>query len=142
VRIGRLAAATRTTPGTLRFYEQLGLLPRPARTEAGYRDYSPGAVERVSFIRRAQRCGLTLEQIGEVLAVRDDGDAPCRHLADLVDERLGDIDERIQELTRTREELAALSTRLGELDPRDCSPEDICAAISHDPSESPSQRVR
>ena len=60
MRIGELAAATGTTTKSLRFYEQAGLLPPPARSAAGYRDYTPASVARLEFIRRGQRAGLTL----------------------------------------------------------------------------------
>lgn len=129
MRIGQLAEATGVSPSTLRFYERRGLLPAPGRTPSGYRAYPPGAVDRVAFIRRAQTCGLTLAHIGEILAVRDDGTAPCRHLTELVDARLVDIDRRISDLVRARAELDQLRARLQDLDPRDCAPGDICTAV-------------
>ncbi len=129
MRIGQLADATGVTASTLRFYERRGLLPSPQRTPAGYRSYPARAIDRVAFIRRAQACGLTLTHIAEILAVRDDGHAPCRHLAGLVDTRLEDIDRRIANLTRTRGELHQLRKRLDRLDPRDCTPDDICTAV-------------
>lgn len=130
MRIGQLAGTTGVTASTLRFYERRGLLPPPQRTPAGYRDYPPEATDRVAFIRRAQACGLTLTQIGEILAVRDDGQAPCRHLAGLVDSRLDDLDHRITDLTRTRDELHQLRDRLEGLQLRDCAPTDICTAVT------------
>lgn len=54
VRIGALAAASGTTTKTIRFYEQVGLLPGPPRTQGGYRDYHPGSVERLAFIRTSK----------------------------------------------------------------------------------------
>lgn len=130
MRIGQFADTTCVTASALRFYERRGLLPPPRRTQAGYRDYPPEATDRVTFIRRAQACGLTLTQIGEILAVRDDGQAPCRHLTGLVDSRLHDLDRRITDLVRTRDELHQLRERLQDLHPRDCSPTDICTAIT------------
>lgn len=129
MRIGQLADATGVTASTLRFYERRGLLPSPQRTQAGYRNYPARAIDRVAFIRRVQACGLTLTHIAEILAVRDDGHAPCRHLAGLVDTRLEDIDRRIANLTRIRDELHQLRNRLDRLDPRDCTPDDICTAV-------------
>jgi MerR family transcriptional regulator, copper efflux regulator len=129
VRIGQLADTTGVTASTLRFYERRGLLPPPQRTPAGHRTYASDATDRVAFIRRAQACGLTLTQIAEILAVRDDGHAPCHHLAGLVDVRLDDLERRIADLTRTRHELHQLRDRLDRLDPRDCTPDDICTAV-------------
>ncbi len=127
--IGEVADATGVTTKTLRFYESDGLLPEPARTAGGYRDYPTEAVGRVTFIRQAQAAGLTLAQIREILAVRDDGHQPCEHVALLVGERLQEVDRRLEELQGTRRELLALRERLEELDPADCGAGTVCAAI-------------
>ncbi len=129
MRIGELAAATGTTTKTLRFYEHQGLLPEPARTPAGYRDYPPEIAGRIEFIRAAQTCGLTLAQIGEVLTVRDAGTAPCGHLTHLVDQRLDDIETALARLQQARRELRALRQRAQRLDPTDCADGVICAAV-------------
>jgi DNA-binding transcriptional MerR regulator len=129
MRIGGLADATDVTTKTLRYYEAAGLLPPPGRERNGYRDYPSSAVDRVVFIRHAQAAGLTLRQIGEILAVRDGGRAPCRHAADLVDDRLAEVEERLRELRDTRAQLRRLQQRLVALDPTDCAPAAICSAI-------------
>lgn len=130
MRIGELAAATGTTTKALRFYEQLGLLPEPARTPAGYRDYQPELADRIGFIRAAQACGLTLAQIGEIVALRDQGRTPCSHVFQLVDKRLEDIDLALVRLQDVRRELQALRERAQHLDPTDCAPGDICSAVT------------
>ena len=126
--IGELAAHTGVSTKTLRFYEANGLLFEPDRTPAGYRDYPDTAIDRVVFIRQAQAAGLTLAQIREVLTIRDGGQPPCGHVADLVDQRIEQLDRRLAELETTRTELLALQTRLETLDPADCR-DDICVAI-------------
>lgn len=128
--IGELATRTGVSTKTLRFYEQRGLLHAPARTPGGYRDYDDAACERVRFIRRAQGAGLTLRQIGEVLTIRDGGQAPCAHVSRSVAEQLDQVEARLTELERTREDLHALQDRLGHLDVADCSDDAICAAIT------------
>ena len=130
--IGELATATGVSTRTLRFYETDGLLPAPERTPGGYRDYTPDAVERVAFIRRAQGAGLTLAQIRGILAIRDSGVAPCHHVGDVVDQRLDEVAARLAELERTRSDLLALRARLDRIDPTDCR-DDICVAISTSP---------
>jgi DNA-binding transcriptional MerR regulator len=130
MRIGEVASTTGVTTKTLRFYEAEGLLHGPERTASGYRDYPPEAVDRVAFIRHAQAAGLTLRQIREILAVRDDGQAPCRHVADLVDRRLAEVEQRLRELRATRTQLRQLAQRLEALGPADCPPSTICAAIA------------
>lgn len=130
MRIGEVAAATGVSAKTLRYYEAEGLLHAPARTPSGYRDYRPEVVDRVGFIRQAKAAGLTIRQIRQVLAVRDGGEAPCRHVAELVDQRLAEVEHRLRELRATRAQLRELGKRLGELDPADCEPATVCSAIS------------
>jgi DNA-binding transcriptional MerR regulator len=129
MRIGELAQATGVTAKTLRYYETEGLLA-PARAPNGYRDYPTSAVDRVLFVRHAQAAGLTLRQIREVLAVRDGGKAPCRHVAGLVADRLDEVEQRLRELRATRTQLVGLQRRLAELDPADCEPTAICSAVT------------
>ncbi len=85
MRIGQLARRSGLAPSAVRYYEQLGLLPAPARTESGYRSYSSDAVDRLTFVRSAQAVGLTLAEVGQVLGVRDAGEAPCRVVTELLD---------------------------------------------------------
>jgi DNA-binding transcriptional MerR regulator len=78
----------------VRYYERLGLLPKPERTAAGYRQYQQDAVERLRFIKSAQRVGLRLREIAELLAICDYGLCPCGHSEALLrpdgrDHRLG-----------------------------------------------------
>lgn len=129
VLIGRLAGATGVSAKTIRFWESQGLLKAPARTSGGYRDYAEGMVTRVEFILAAQRAGLTLRQIGEILTIRDGGQPPCEHTAALVTQRLSDVDQRMAELTHTRTSLIALQRRLMDLEPMDCDGTNICSAI-------------
>ena len=129
MRIGEVAQATGVTAKTLRFYEAEGLLHEPARTASGYRNYGAEVVDRVEFIRLAQTAGLTLAQIRQVLAVRDDGQAPCAHVARFVDQQLAEVEARLAELRRVRRQLLALQERLAVLDPADCPPGDFCTAV-------------
>ena len=76
MRIGEAAGRADVTAKTVRFWEDQHLLPPPARTPAGYRDYGPGIVERLAFIRHAQAAGLTLDAIRQVLDIRDGGQPP------------------------------------------------------------------
>ena len=129
MRIGELAQATGTTTGTLRFYEQAGVLAAPARAANGYRDFPAEAVTRVDVVRAAQAAGLTLAQIREILEVRDGGRQPCAHVARLVEARLDEVASRLAELERTRDELLRLRGRLEGLDPSQCREDDICVAF-------------
>ncbi|HEU0041671.1 MAG TPA: heavy metal-responsive transcriptional regulator [Jiangellaceae bacterium] len=119
--IGELAERTATTAKTLRFYEDEGLLLPPARTPAGYRDYPAEAADRVGFVREAQAAGFTLRQIRQILDISDNGEPPCVHVGQLVEQRLDDVERRIEELQQTRHHLEGLMSRTQELDPADCS---------------------
>jgi MerR family copper efflux transcriptional regulator len=120
VRIGELAERGGVPPKTIRFWEAERLVPEPARTPAGYRDYDEGAIERLAFIRNAQAAAFTLAQIRTILEVRDQGEAPCEHVARLVEGRLAEVEQRLGELRQTRRQLQELARRAQELDPADC----------------------
>lgn len=126
MRIGELANTTGTTPKTLRFYEDVGLLTPAGRTAAGYRTFTADAVDRLNFIRRGRSAGLTLAQIREVIELRDAGATPCQHVKDLLDARLTDLDRQIAELQALRETVAHLHEDASTADPDACRPQDIC----------------
>ncbi len=90
LRIGALAADLGLNPKTIRYYEEIGLLPVPQRTGAGYRQYSAADRERLRFIK-AKVIGFTLREIREILAVRDGGGEPCPYLGDLLAHKLAAV---------------------------------------------------
>jgi MerR family transcriptional regulator, copper efflux regulator len=128
--IGTLATAAGLSAKTIRFYEQAGLLQAPPRTAAGYRDYPAEAADRLAFIRDAQAAGLSLAEIRGVLAIRDSGQPPCRHVTTLIETHLEQIEQRIAELLATRSALQGLHQRAQGVDPADCGPEAICRILS------------
>ena len=128
MRIGEAAGQAGVTAKTVRFWEDQHLLPPPARTAAGYRDYDTAIVERLAFIRHAQAAGLTLEHIRQVLDIRDDGQPPCVHVTGLITQRLGEMEARLAELTRTRDQLVVLAARAAAQDPADC--QGYCSIIA------------
>ncbi len=120
MRIGEVAGRAGVPAKTIRFWEDQHLLLPPARTPAGYRDYDPAILERLAFIRHAQAAGLTLDAIGQVLDIRDGGQPPCVHVAGLIARRLSEVEARLAELARTRDQPAALAARAAAQDPADC----------------------
>jgi len=134
MRIGEIAGRAGVPTKTIRFWEDQGLLPAPARTAAGYRDYSPAILERLAFIRHAQAAGLTLEHIRQVLGIRDGGQPPCEHVTSLIARRLGEVEARLAELARARDQLAALAGRAAAQDPADCR--GYCSIIAAEPASS------
>lgn len=119
LRVGELAAEVGLTADTVRYYEKAGLLESPPRTPAGYRLYDEGAVDRLRFIQGAQRLGLRLDDIKNLLAVRDTGRCPCEPAEALLSRRLIEVEGEIARLTHLRDEMAAM---LAALPNADCPP--------------------
>jgi MerR family transcriptional regulator, copper efflux regulator len=128
MKIGEIAGRAGVPAKTIRFWEDQQLLPPPARTPAGYRDYGPAILERLAFIRHAQAAGLTLEQIRQVLGIRDGGQPPCVHVTGLITRRLAEVEARLAELARTHDQLAALAARAAAQNPADC--QGYCSIIA------------
>ena len=108
MRIGELAGRIGVTTKTIRFYEAIGLLPEPARTASGYRDYRDSDAERLTFIKTAQSLGLSLDEIREIIAFRDRGQRPCGYVADVLARQVAQLDGRIREMGRLRDQLREL----------------------------------
>ena len=93
--ISKLGAEVGVKTDTIRYYERQGLLPPPDRSPAGYRQYGEDHLDRLRFIRGAQRLGLRLREIRELLDVRDRGLCPCGHTEKLLHQRVQEIDAEI-----------------------------------------------
>ena len=106
--VGQLAARVGVTADTVRYYERSGLLPEPNRTDGDHRRYGPADLDRMLFIRGAQRLGLRLAEIKVLLAVRDTGVCPCGPAETLLSEHIGEIDREIARLARLRADLARM----------------------------------
>ncbi len=107
LRIGELAKATRTTAATIRYYEEVGLMPLPSRGEGGQRLYSNRDVERLSFLRRCRALGFSLSDLQGFCQVAKGAGQPagCRPV---VERRLTDVRRRIVELESTAQRLETL----------------------------------
>jgi MerR family copper efflux transcriptional regulator len=130
MRIGEFADQAGLSPKALRYYESVGVLDDPARTPAGYRDYSEQALDRLRFIRAAQAVGLSLGEIRGVIAFREQGTPPCEHVLELIEDRAADLDRRIAELVALRDELRRLARRGRTLSPDACSPDLVCHILN------------
>jgi DNA-binding transcriptional MerR regulator len=106
--VGQLASRAGVRPDTIRFYERTGLLPRPARTDGDHRRYGPVDVDRLLFVRGAQRLGLRLAEIRALIAVRDTGSCPCGPAEELLRAHLGETDREIARLTALRAQLSGM----------------------------------
>jgi DNA-binding transcriptional MerR regulator len=129
MQIGEVARKLGVATSAIRFYEESGLLPEPNRTPAGYREYDPSVIDRLTFIRAGQAVGLTLAELKDVLVIRDSGEAPCTHVAELIDRRIDEIDQRIKDLRRLRRDLTTLAGEALSFDPSDCPPDSICRIL-------------
>jgi DNA-binding transcriptional MerR regulator len=103
--IGIVANKAGVTPDTIRYYERLGLLPKPARTSAGYRQYSEGIVNRLMLIRNAQQFGFPLREIASFLRVRETGGKPCGDVRRAAELMLDAVDRQIAALVATRDQM-------------------------------------
>ena len=130
MQIGEIARSVGLATSAIRFYEEKGLLPEPERTASGYRDYDPSVVDRLQFIRAGQAVGLTLRELSQVLDIRDRGESPCRHVTELLDDKISDVDQRLRDLRALRRDLVGLREHAVEIDPEECAPESVCRIIN------------
>jgi DNA-binding transcriptional MerR regulator len=111
LKVGAVAKAAGVGVQALHYYERLGLLPKPQRSKANYRLYSPETIRRVRFIKKAQAVGLTLEETKQILDLKDHGRAPCAKVAELGEKHFALINARLRQLRAYRR---ALGRALGE----------------------------
>jgi len=110
--VSKLADRVGTSTDTVRYYERIGLLPEADRSASGYRLYGEEAVDRLQFIKRAQRFGLRLEAIGELLDVRERGLCPCGHTRALLQQRVAELDDEMASLARLRDDIRQMVDEL------------------------------
>lgn len=104
--IGDVARAAGVSAPTIRYYEQVGLLPPPVRSTSGYRRYSDVAIEELRFIRKAQALGFSLDEITEILKLSRSGKTPCSRVLSLAHQHLAAVAERIRHLQTFHDQLA------------------------------------
>jgi DNA-binding transcriptional MerR regulator len=103
--IGEVARLTGVTPYTIRFYARRGIMPRPPRSPAGYRQYANGAVDRLRLVRNAQRFGFSLKDVADFMRVRESGGKPCHHVRAAAQQILEAVNQQISALTHARREM-------------------------------------
>ncbi len=135
LRIGTVAERAGVSVQSLRYYERIGLLAEPPRSTSGYRQYPAEAVRTVRFIRRAQKLGMSLAEVGHLLRLRHHGASACSEVRALTDARLRKLDERVRSLSIMRDELSQLVRTCEENDEDGCCPVlvvlgDSCTAIA------------
>jgi DNA-binding transcriptional MerR regulator len=133
MKIGELAKLTQTTTKTIRFYESYGLLPAPARSASGYRDYDPEMVDRMRFIHRGQAAGLTLQSVRQILAIHDSGEVPCGHVRQVLQARLDQVRSQIAELAALESHLEFLLDHPAQGAPTEHDNSAVCPILERDP---------
>lgn len=126
MRVADLAAAAGIGPDTVRYYEKAGLLPPPNRSRSGYRLYDTGAIDRLRFIQGAQRLGLRLREVRDLLAIRDTGVCPCEPAETMLRRRIDEIDAEMVRLATLRRDLLTMVEALPAGDCPDPEPGTWC----------------
>ena len=118
MQINQLADLTGVSPKTIRYYESIGVLPQPQRGLNGYRDYEEAAVKRLKLVAGARRLEFSLDDVKEIIGMRDRREAPCRVVLEKLAQKADEIADRIVELHRLEQELRQLHS-LGQTFPTD-----------------------
>ncbi len=129
--IGQLAERAGVNIQTVRYYERRGLMPRPARTRAGYRQYRPEAADRLRFIKGAPELGFSLEVIAELLALRVKHASACATVEARARAKIAIVERKIGELQRMRSTLERLAAACEAREPTSECP--ILEALEEQP---------
>jgi len=122
VKIGQLAERTGVSTKTIRYYEDIGVLPPARRESNGYRVYDTTATDRIAFVQDAQSAGMSLLEIQMILDLRDHGESTCGHV-------IATFERQMDDLRRTRDRLGEIIDRSRALDPADCNDPNRCQTI-------------
>lgn len=133
LQIGQLAQRAGVSPKAIRYYEQVGLLPKPARSKGGYRLYTVDDEERLRFISTARRTGFTLGEIKEILRLRERGIAPCDYVREAIQRRRSEVDQRLSELRQLKRELGKLDAVARSLPRQPQVPAGFCHILEAPP---------
>lgn len=106
--IGDLARRTGANVQTIRYYERIGLMAEPMRTEGGQRRYDEAALDRLAFIRHGRQLGFSLDSIRDLLGLSDNPNHSCAHIDAIASKQLHEVETRIARLELLRAELARM----------------------------------
>ena len=131
MQIKELAQRAHLSDTAVRYYESLGILPPPRRLPNGYRDYDQSDVERLKFVAGARSLDFSLDDIAEILALRDQREAPCRTVLDMLVQKADEIQQRIIELQQLEKQLRdlhdlGLTFPTDDIDGKNC----VCHLVS------------
>ncbi|CAH0176392.1 helix-turn-helix domain-containing protein [Roseomonas sp. CECT 9278] len=140
--IGDLARETGVKPTTIRWYEQEGWMPPPARTEGGHRIYGAAHLRRLGFIRHARELGFESEAIRALLDLADHPEADCGAAHTLATAQISEIDARLRRLSALRAELQRMATSCEGGVVGDCRIIETLADFAHGHCADPIHRAR
>lgn len=128
LRIGQVSAQSQLPVKTVRFYEDRGLIQAARRTSGGFRLFEPSVLTRLSFIKRSQALGLSLNDIQDILNIADNGERPCQNVRHTFQEKIVEIEERINQLERLKQQIQTL---MEDADRRERLEGNICPIIEN-----------
>ena len=111
MKIGHLSEQTNCKIETIRYYERIGLLPTPARSDGGYRLYDETHLRRLSFIRRSRELGFTIEEIRGLLDLVDGGDYTCSDVKAITMGHVESIRQKIADLKKLEKTLSGIASK-------------------------------
>lgn len=129
MKIGQLAERTGVSTKTIRYYEDVGVLPLARRESNGYRVYDATAADRIAFVQDAQSAGMSLLEIQMILDLRDHGESTCGHVIATLESHRAEVERQMDDLRRTRDRLDEIIDRSRALDPADCNDPNRCQTI-------------
>lgn len=129
MQIGALSQLTGYPTKTLRYWEEIGLIPEPPRAPNGYRDYDDTVVQIVGFIKAAKSAGFRLDDISQILHLRRLGSPPCDHVTALLAHRLNEVEQKLIELALLCDALSARLEVANSFDPTTCAEDAICSLM-------------
>ena len=118
--IGDLAKATGVPIETIRYYERMGVIPKPPRTASNYRAYTPAHEGRLKFVRRSRDLGFSLDEVRALLKLADGEDQSCSDIDLLARTHLDEVERKIEALTTMRDELRDMIDHCGRNTVADC----------------------
>jgi DNA-binding transcriptional MerR regulator len=130
LKIGQLAQQTGLAVGTLRYYSDLGLLKPVQRGDNNYRYYSSNASQQVKFIKKAQTLGFTLEEIKQILDVKDRGEKPCSLVQSLLNRKIEQLEIQIEQMSLFKAELEEYRAAWTNNSDLESKPQEVCPLIS------------
>ena len=116
--VGKLAKKVGINLETIRYYENIKLMPKPKRTDSGYRIYFKNDLDRLKFIKKSQQLGFTLKEIKELLFLRVDEETTCNDLQKIAEHKIEEVNFKIKELNKIKKALKTLASQCHENGPK------------------------